>query len=324
MHWMILSLVSISSFLAAKPVIDLYRWRDLAVPRHIQGEVIFERPNFTITTEGKHSHVALVTNFVITEVDKAREMGYEKIIGYLYEGRSMSPIAYSFVESNLDKFDLIFTFDDHLLKSYPEKCKFLHAMGYCTLFEPWIHEKTKLVSCMASYADSLPGHRLRRAIIDQYSSFFDVCKHYDSPWSYWKDPWIVDCCFSVIVENSQHSHYFTEKLIECFQAGTIPIYWGCPTINQFFDMDGVIVFNSLEELKPILESLSFEEYQRRRAAVQKNFELAKKYPTYSLTSIVHRAVAYNDFGHVIEEFKDRPDTYDMIWPYIEAFFKEEN
>ena len=34
--------------------------------------------------------------------------------------------------------------------------------------------------------------------------------------------------FSIVCENTAHSGYTTEKLVEAFAAGCIPIYWGDP------------------------------------------------------------------------------------------------
>lgn len=41
--------------------------------------------------------------------------------------------------------------------------------------------------------------------------------------------------YSVTVESSSETNYFTEKLIDCLITKTIPIYWGCPNISDFFD-----------------------------------------------------------------------------------------
>lgn len=30
--------------------------------------------------------------------------------------------------------------------------------------------------------------------------------------------------------------YFSEKLSDCFVSGTIPLYWGCVRLGDYFDM----------------------------------------------------------------------------------------
>jgi hypothetical protein len=44
---------------------------------------------------------------------------------------------------------------------------------------------------------------------------------------------LKDYAFSLTIENTKKDYYFTEKLIDCFMTGTVPIYWGCPSIQKF-------------------------------------------------------------------------------------------
>ena len=39
-----------------------------------------------------------------------------------------------------------------------------------------------------------------------------------------------DYRYHFCIENIKRDYWFTEKLIDCFVTGTIPIYWGCPSI----------------------------------------------------------------------------------------------
>jgi hypothetical protein len=43
--------------------------------------------------------------------------------------------------------------------------------------------------------------------------------------------------------------------------GTIPIFWGCPNIGDYFNLDGMEVFNTIDELDYILSNLKpYKEY----------------------------------------------------------------
>ena len=79
--------------------------------------------------------------------------------------------------------------------------------------------------------------------------------------------------FSVAIENniSSDDYYFTEKLIECFTTGTVPIYYGCPNIDKFFDIRGVLTFTTQEELDNILDNLSEEKYNSMLEYINYNF-----------------------------------------------------
>ena len=76
--------------------------------------------------------------------------------------------------------------------------------------------------------------------------------------------------FSVVIENEKSQHWFTEKLCDCFATGTVPIYWGAPTIGQFFDERGIIQFNTVQELGNILNNLTPEDYDSRIDAIKNN------------------------------------------------------
>jgi hypothetical protein len=83
--------------------------------------------------------------------------------------------------------------------------------------------------------------------------------------------------YSIAVENVQGSKWFTEKIIDCLSTGTVPIYWGCPNIDKYFDINGIIYFESVEELNTILPTLNAEDYANRFESVKKNFELTKQW-----------------------------------------------
>jgi hypothetical protein len=74
--------------------------------------------------------------------------------------------------------------------------------------------------------------------------------------------------------------YFTEKLIDPISVGCIPIYWGCPSIGQFFDRAGIIQFNDLDQLWKILEvvkSANGADYDARRQVLEVNLDRAMSF-----------------------------------------------
>ena len=70
---------------------------------------------------------------------------------------------------------------------------------------------------------------------------------------------------------------FTEKILDCFLTGTIPVYVGSKDTSNYFDENGIIYFEGDEELPSILEKLNSEYYMSKIESVKKNFELAKEY-----------------------------------------------
>ena len=92
------------------------------------------------------------------------------------------------------------------------------------------------------------------------------------PLSYKSDA-LNNYMFSIEIENAFLPNYFTEKLLDCFATGTIPIYHGCSNVGDFFNKDGVIVFETSEELYEILEDLSEDIYNTKIDAVRENYEI---------------------------------------------------
>lgn len=60
-------------------------------------------------------------------------------------------------------------------------------------------------------------------------------------------------------------------------TGTIPIYYGCPSIHKFFNPEGFIIFDSEKDLPNIKAELNPENYQKKLPYIQENFEKALEY-----------------------------------------------
>ncbi len=59
--------------------------------------------------------------------------------------------------------------------------------------------------------------------------------------------------FSIAFENSAHRGYITEKIVDAFAAGTIPIYWGAPDIKDFFNEKSFINVRDYNSLEDVIE-----------------------------------------------------------------------
>lgn len=70
--------------------------------------------------------------------------------------------------------------------------------------------------------------------------------------------------FSLCSENSSHPGYITEKLVEAFAAGTVPIYWGAPDAVEIFNPKAMVFANAYS---------SAEEVARRVQEIDENDEL---------------------------------------------------
>lgn len=195
---------------------------------------------------------------------------------WLLEPREVHPYGYKRIIQIEDKFDYILTYDSELLKRNSKYIKYI--VGQSRVESPKIYEKSKFVSMIASNKKLTSGHRFRHDIANSLSK-----KHNIDMWGsgYKKfetkiDP-LSDYFFSVSVMNSKIDNFFTEVLLDNFMLGTIPIFWGCPNIGEFFDERGMIIFDTINELDLILSKLTKNDYIDRLKYVQKNMELAKNY-----------------------------------------------
>jgi hypothetical protein len=197
-------------------------------------------------------------------------------VAWLVEPPVVSSEAYNFVSRNYQEFNKILTFDKRLIDTFPNAVFYPLGGSWVNPEDRGIPKKNKLVSMISSMKNVTSGQKLRIEAINKLKNVSDLYGRGHRTIQN-KAEGLVDYGFSVTIENSRLDNYFTEKIIDCFLTGTIPIYWGCPSIGEFFDAKGIIVFNTIEELESIVNNISFEDYEKRRGAVEANYKKAKYY-----------------------------------------------
>lgn len=106
--------------------------------------------------------------------------------------------------------------------------------------------------------------------------------------------------FSIACENASHPGYHTEKLVEAFAAGTVPIYWGDPLIEKVFNPKAFINCNAYQTIDEVVDKVAYldqhpEEYMAmlREPALQPFIpinlyeDMYQKFETY-LVSIMEQ------------------------------------
>jgi hypothetical protein len=211
------------------------------------------------------------TDKTLSQVDNFHN---KKKYAWLLESPEITPFAYNFIKENYNKFDLIFTFSKELLELSDKFI--LIPYGGCWIEEKdrIIHEKSKEVSIILSAKRSTIGHMIRHEIHQKYN-YIDSFGYHNPIEN--KITALKDYRFSLIIENCQKDYYFSEKLIDCFITGTIPIYWGCPSIGEFFDINGMLIFNKISDLDLIMGKLNEDLYLSKIKSIKSNFEVSKKY-----------------------------------------------
>ena len=183
-------------------------------------------------------------------------------------------------------FDAIFTYDEEVLKA----CKHAYMLPFGTT---WIHnynfpKKKFQVSNITGHKEITDGHLLRKKIhykqtkinipIDFYISKFLGVENFNNNkiLGEFKEP-MFDSQFHICIENSKQKNCFTEKLMDCFVTKTVPIYWGCPNIENFFDTSSIIVVDGFKDIIDACNNLTEKSYNIFLPGIEANFNLSKKY-----------------------------------------------
>jgi hypothetical protein len=88
---------------------------------------------------------------------------------------------------------------------------------------------------------------------------------------------MFDSMFHIAIENTSIKNYFSEKILDCFQARSVPIYYGCKNIGDFFNIDGIITANNVSEIIDICNNLTPAKYNEMLPAVEDNFNRSEKW-----------------------------------------------
>jgi hypothetical protein len=222
---------------------------------------------------GVESDVTVFTDFHIREGLSSKS---KCKIAWIVEPPCVDGFAYDHVKSHINSYDAVFTFCNNFMHTNP-KVRW-YPLGGC-----WIHKpdrrvdpkKKKLISMIASTKHATTGQKLRIEVMERYKGKIDFMGRGHAKIQNKKEG-LLDYRYSIAIENSRVKYYFTEKLIDCFMTGTVPIYWGCPDIGRFFDLDGMILFENSDDLERKLKTLSEEDFRRREKAVRRNYKIAEK------------------------------------------------
>jgi hypothetical protein len=189
----------------------------------------------------------------------------------------------------------IWTADAEILAAWPH-AKFLTNAGcWIRPADRRIWPKTKNISTIASNKRGGTGYDMRHEAIrrfPQIDAFGPEYRQLSGESQHHKIDALRDYRFHLVIENCRRDFFFSEKLIDCFMTGTVPIYGGCPSTGRFFDLWGMIRFETLNELGDLMMNtfeisfgdlterfpiISEELYWNAWPAIKDNFERAKAY-----------------------------------------------
>lgn len=179
-----------------------------------------------------------------------------------------------------NKFTHILTFSKELVALDPTKFVW-YQFGGCWIYPDsrMVYPKTKNVSIIASAKSLTEGHRLRHDAISNFRSILEGVFGNGYQFLPNKLDGLKDFRYSIVIENDSCESMLSEKLLDCFVTGTIPIYWGNghKNIGEWFNVHGVLQFTDLNQLDAALKLATEEYYNANIDAVTENFNAAKQY-----------------------------------------------
>ncbi len=105
-------------------------------------------------------------------------------------------------------------------------------------------EKTRPLSWVTSNKSAFRGHRSRMRFLKvlQNQLEFDL---FGSGFQFIKDKWdgLAPYRYSLAIENFSNAYYWSEKLADCFLAWSMPIYYGCTRITEYFPAESMLIID---------------------------------------------------------------------------------
>ena len=192
---------------------------------------------------------------------------------WIQEPRPLRTELFKLIESKFEKFmsaykfDYIFTLDKELSRKDP-RIIFLEGNG-SFIQTPGLYTKTKLCSMISSDKQITNAQRVRVGYANKFKNSLDLYGTGFNP---------VDCksealneyMFSVAIENTFSEATFTEKILDCFLTGVVPVYLGANDLTSIFDCNGIIPLNSNFDLSKLTPSL----YKKLFPHVVNNYAIA--------------------------------------------------
>lgn len=220
-----------------------------------------------------------------------RTLPCKKKFATLRESEAILPLDYKMALQSpniMREYTKIFTHSARILEKY-DNAIFAPASGvwYATerngggMDANNYQKKKRNVSIVASGKSMCEMHKVRLHLAKKYRShplvdaYGEACGNYIEK----KADALETYRYSIAVENDITPFYFTEKIMDCFAAMTVPIYIGATEIGKYFNLDGIIQVKIAEydSLDDILGRCCKEDYEARKEAIIDNYNRVQEF-----------------------------------------------
>jgi tetratricopeptide (TPR) repeat protein len=235
----------------------------------------------------------------------------------------------SYIQKHIEQFDTIITSRDDIRHPNVIRTQYVCPWQVHQNFDELLNieaiQKTKNLSAIISDMTHFEGHKKRYAFTNLLKGHFkNKLDWFGRGNLFIENKWegLEKYRYSLAIENSQHLHYFTEKIADCFLAYTMPIYWGCPNILAYFPEKSMILvdINNFEEAIEKIEQAIEENWY------EKNFEAIVE----ARNLVLHQYQFIPKIIDIIEnnqdKFLEKKNTKSKVfreWKYIgDTFLKK--
>jgi len=242
--------------------------------QHAKSSTLYKEPEHIIWEYNSNNNDT--TFFVDNAIIYGFQQNNDKTkFGWILESKHIIPEINKICLENTHilktKYKNIFTHSQDLINLDNTFYKFAPANG-TWIDKIEIRKKSKLVSMISSTKYITDGHKKRLELANKFKNSIDLFGRGFQEIEK-KEQGLEDYMFSIVVENGIYESYFTEKILDCFAVGTIPVYLGTPDIKKFFNIDGIIMLDDLFDIKNLTEDL----YYSKMDAIKENLETVKKF-----------------------------------------------
>ncbi len=134
--------------------------------------------------------------------------------------------------------------------------------------------KPRSLSWVVGNAKDLPGHGRRLAFLEyiQKEGTLDI-DLFGRAVRFIEDKWegLAPYKYSLAIENSSSPDYWTEKIADCFLSWSVPIYYGCTNLENYFPKDSFIridIRSPEQAFKSVQAVLWEDDWERRLPALK--------------------------------------------------------
>jgi hypothetical protein len=174
----------------------------------------------------------------------------------------------------LDQFGMIITTRDDIIHPGVVRTMYLSPWRVRKTYDEIVNStprKTAMLSAVISNNVSTSGHLKRYAFVNKLKGHFkDDMAWFGKGEFEIQDKWeaLEGFKYSLALENCSVPFYFTEKIMDCFCATTMPVYWGCPDIYNYFPESSMILVD-IDDYKGAISKI---EQAIEEGAYEKNYE----------------------------------------------------